>query len=223
MKQWQNLTDMFKENDIRDEMVKKYKNTVLGIVLDDDKTVYMNFVGYDNENLFCFVNELGLKSKLALDTLFQIFIPNPEKGLYNSKDGILFFERKPLRQWKRGLNKDNANIICLERQVMYNEIIGKGWTNQFEKYWQYVTQKDNNEPISLNRALDLCKTDANSWAINRTYGVMAHPSKPEGFILMHHNHHVGEIVDNEILVENKIFKQEILDTQTSWCPNYKVI
>lgn len=224
MKQWQKLTDMFKSADVKEEMSKKYRNTILGITLEDDKTVFMTFTGY-NDNFFCFSSKEGQQIKLSEETLFEVFIPNPEKGLYNSQYGVIFFKRKPIRQWKRGLNKDNAEIVNLERALRTEDQLGIEGTNQFDSYWDSVTNQQQNEPVSLDVALTIIteSTTTHSWAINRTYGVMAHPQKPEGFILLHHMFHVGEIVGNEILVANKIFKQEILDTQAEWCPNYKVI
>lgn len=224
MKQWQNLTDMFKIADVKDEMHKKYKNTILGITLDDNKTIFMIFIGYDDNGYFCFKDLSGRETKLAEDTHFQVFIPNPEKGLYNSPNGLLFFQRKPLRQWKRGLNKENASIHNIEKALRNENMIGIGGSNYFDSYWPYVTSTQDNASTTLDVALTMCTEESyNSYAINRTYGIVAHPQKPEGFILLHHTFHVGEVVGNEILVANKIFKQEILDTQAEWCHNYKVI
>jgi len=81
MKQWQNLTDMLKNQDVFDEMSKKYKNTILGIKT-NVKSIYATFIG--NDDMFVFRDEHGQQLKIADNTDMEIFIPNPEKGLYNT-------------------------------------------------------------------------------------------------------------------------------------------
>ena len=50
MRPWQDLTDMFNDEDIIVEMKKKYYNTYLGITTEDKKTFYGKYVGFTGGN-----------------------------------------------------------------------------------------------------------------------------------------------------------------------------
>jgi len=147
MKQWQNLTDMFKDDDdVSDEMIKKYKNTVLGIKI-PTVTVFATFVGFADNGMFLFKTKEQHTIKLSNDTEAEIFIPNPEKGLYNSPKGALFFQRHPKRQWKRGLNGENTQIFNVHIDFLPNTMIGGG--NSFAYNWPFVLEEEGTKLWSM--------------------------------------------------------------------------
>ena len=220
MKQWQNLTDMFKDDDdVSEEMIKKYKNTILGIKT-PTVTVFATFVGFADNGMFLFKTKEQHTIKLSKDTEAEIFIPNPEKGLYNSPKGALFFQRHPKRQWKRGLNGENTQIFSVHIDFIPNTMLGNG--NSFNYNWPFVLEEEGTKLLSMEEAKKQADS-VGSAAINRTYGLVAHPTEQSGYVLLHNRYQIGVVQDNKIKIENNIFRQEVLDTQKSWCPNYEVL
>jgi len=214
MKQWQKLTDMIGFGDIVDEMTKKYKGTILG-VNQGTKCIYGRYNQYSpDEKVFRFRDKHNNNFHLVSDTDTEVFIPSPEKGLYNTmENGAVYFMRNPMRQWKRGLNDQNTLLYAVNKHCTYGAI------NVFDSFWDYVV-----EPLpdlAIKDALKIASNDGSA-AINRTYGVVAHPSKDSGFVLLHHLYQIGEINDEKITVLNPIFRQEIMDTKNDWCPNHYV-
>jgi hypothetical protein len=215
MKQWQNLTNMLQNDEVIEEMIKKYRNSVLGIKKPNDSVFYAQYNHYKG-GFFNFTMSNGDQIQIHSDTDMELFIPNPEKGLYNTRVGAVFFCRNPLRQWKRGLTRENVNMMEVNHSVM-----GRPYTNIFDHIWDEVLNWGDNT-LSVPEAL-LLASENGSAAINKTYGVVAHPRYDDGFILMHNQFIIGEIDEKTILIRNPIFKQEILDTQTNWCPTHKIL
>jgi len=217
MKQWQNLTDMLTNQDVFDEMSKKYKNTILGIKT-NVKSIYATFIG--NDDMFVFRDEHGQQLKIADNTDMEIFIPNPEKGLYNTPYGAMMYQRNPKRQWKRGLNAENVQVFSINLSVTHRGR-PQANTNKFDIAWSHILPEETNQPITMAEALERAK-ERGSAAINRTYGVVLHPKEPDGFVLLHHRYQIGTVRDGVIKVLNNIFRQEVLDTCNQWCPTYEV-
>ncbi|NTV78939.1 MAG: hypothetical protein HGA25_07375, partial [Clostridiales bacterium] len=180
MKNWQNLTDMSDDLNIIDEMIKKYKNTILGI-RHNNKTHYAKYDGYNSKTqMFGFTMKNGDNISVAKDTDTEIFIPNPEKGLYNTQQGAIFFCRNPLRQWKRGLCDANVILISINKRNLSNPWMFK--TNTFAESWEDVLiESEYPGNIYLDNALEIANI-VGSAAINRTYGVVLHPTNSTGYV-----------------------------------------
>lgn len=219
MKQWQKLTDMVNNTDIVDEMIKKYKNTILGIRTPTN-SIYAYYIGTNNDGMFLFRDHNEQHLKIAKNTDMEIFIPNPEKGLYNTKYGAVMYQRNPKRQWKRGLNSENVQAFTIVQTITHR---GRpsAQQNKFDIVWNDILTNEN-DSILMSNAKEIAD-DLGSAAINRTYGIVLHPTEKFGYILMHHKYQIGIIENNKIRIMNKIFRQEVLDTQNQWCPTYEVL
>ena len=115
---------MFTNEDIVNEMTKKYRETWLK--LDYDGKSLLAFYRYYDNGYHYFRDETGGELRLAMDTDADISIFMPRRGLYNTKVGVVFFVRNPFRQYRRGISKDSASATrlyyILSGHEVYNEL-----------------------------------------------------------------------------------------------------
>jgi len=223
MKPWQRLTDIIGDHNIIDEMSKKYKNTVLGVT---DPTAKMYkpsygwYVGISNDGAYHKMrNKNGDSYQLSVDTEYEVFIPDPPRGMYNTSHGVAQFYRKPFRQHKRGLGEGTAQI-----QMLSSVIIPEMGGNYLEQLvFDVLEEADVNEKFSLseNRTWELIHNKGEI-ALDRTFVVALHAHKAEGYQLYYETHLIGEVTKDKILLGNPAFLQEVLDTRKTWCPNHTV-
>jgi len=220
MKPWQRLTDIFGQDQIVEEMYKKYRGTVLGISDPDDptfKTVYGYYNGInDNGDFHILRDRKGNKMQLSVNTHYEVFIPDPPRGMYNTKMGAVLFYRKPFRQHKRGLGDGTAMIELLD-----NTIRKSGVKNWFESHIFEVLDGMKSRTIALVDAFKYADTYGSS-AITRDFALSLHTVKPTGYHLYYENRLIGDITENTIILGNDLFYQEIIDNQDTWCPNHYV-
>jgi len=220
MKPWQRLTDIFGLHQIAEEMSKKYKGTILGIDDPEDptfKTVYGYYQGINNDgNFHLLKDKQGNKIQLSIDTNFEVFIPDPQRGMYNTTKGAVLFYRKPFRQHKRGLGEGTAMIETLESTIIKN-----GLNNWFETYIYDVLEGMKYRTIDLVDAFKHTDTYGSS-AITRNFAMSLHTVKPTGYNLYYENRLIGDITEDTILLGDDLFYQEIIDSKDTWCPNHKV-
>ena len=149
MKPWQRLTDIFGQHQITEEMSKKYKGTILGISDPEDptfKTVYGYYSGINNTGDFHILKDKeGNRIQLSVDTNFEVFIPDPPRGMYNTTKGAILFYREPFRQHKRGLGIGTAMIETLESTITTKGV----HINWFETYIYDVLKEMKYRTIDL--------------------------------------------------------------------------
>lgn len=220
MKPWQRLTDIFGQHQIVEEMSKKYRGTVLGISDPEDqtfKTVYGYYYGINDTNDFHILRDKeGNRMLLSVDTNFEVFIPDPPRGMYNTKNGAVLFYRKPFRQHKRGLGDGTAMIELLDNTIHKDKT--RSW---FDSYIYDVLEGTKYRTIPLTEAFK--HTDeCGSSAITRNFAMSLHTIKPIGYHLYYENRLIGDINEDTITLGDDLFYQEIIDSQHTWCPNHKV-
>jgi len=218
MKPWQRLTDIIGDLAIIDEMSKKYRNTILGISNPEDKTYrpkYAWYSGINNDQTYHMLKDKdGNKIQLATHTDYEVFIPDPPRGMYNTKCGAVLFYRKPFRQHKRGLGDGTAAVERLDQVV-----IGNLPRNYFESYIFDVLEDSLNRRIPLDHAFQLAQ-DKGTAAVTRTFAIALSTSSPHGYDLYYENYLIGRMDDKHVTVCNPVFYQEVLDTQHEWCPDH---
>lgn len=120
------------------------------------------------------------------DITFE-FIP-VDRGWFNTNNGTaLFLYRCPARQWKRGISNSNTEIIDFNNrcQEVNYKVLHSIFNEDFVK---------NNYPKELKVG-----------ALSKHFCF-----NPKGLLLLY-NSAIGNIKDNTIVVNNKLFLQEIID------------
>jgi hypothetical protein len=216
MKLWQKLTDLFDNQGVQQEMLKRYKDTILSIVV-GSKVVYGMYRGMNDENMHLFRDANHNTILLADDTEYDVFVPRFTPGAYNTEKGVVFVTTNPARQWKRGLCSNNTEIIPL--QCSFSNTLR---ANQFSQHIYEVLDESKQRFVSLDEARDKA-TEIGSYAINREFSVCLNPVEDTDTLYLFYKHCIiGTVDGNTITLLNPVFKQEVLDTQRSWCPNYGV-
>lgn len=212
MKPWQDLTDLFEDNQVIQEMQKKYKKTILGVIY-NGKTSYASYQHYDQYHVFALPS--GAKFQLANDTEATVFIPELSRGLYNTTNGAVLVTQVPRRQWRRGLTSDTHRIVTLKELIW-----GLGYEqNAFNEYVYEVLEQKYNHIPNVEQAMMFCNTHG-SCALTKDFAIALDCVKEAGCNLYYHDCLVGDIDSNKITVRNNIFIQEILDTKQQWCPKH---
>lgn len=209
MKTWQNLTHMMTDMDCAQEMKKKFHGTIMGIkTTPKSKPVYCKYMGYNGEMKHHFYTKDEEKIVLNQDTDVEVFIPDPRRGLYNTKHGVVSFCRLPYRQHKRGLYEETASVVQLKNFVMNGGLVNM---NHFMAYIYDILDNELQEECSLIEGIGRIKL--NSWAINRDFCVTLSHLHETGFSLFYHNAYIGQInPDNQtIKIDSDLFKQELYD------------
>jgi len=220
MKPWQRLTDIKGDANILDEMYKKYKGTILGISDPEDPTFtpkYAYYTGVSNDHDYHYLkDQTGNNISLSVDTNYEVFIPDPPRGMYNTTNGAVLFYRKPFRQHKRGLGEGTAAIERLHNLVTIGQT-----KNHFEAYIFDVLYDQQIRGRTLEKCFELAN-EFGSAAVNREFAISLHTQNTTGYQLYYENRLLGDITKDEILLGNSLFYQEIIDRQHTWCPNHKV-
>lgn len=212
MKTWQDLTDMFKPEDVNPEMVKKYKNTYLGI-RSNNGVAYGKYVGYSGDKHH-FIDSNGVSLILDNDTQASVYIPTLTSGLYNTNIGVVYVSRNPFRQYRRGLCSDNVRCCPLINVIQYNE------SNYFDSVmWDIFNEVPLN---NLHKAYEVLQYKPNV-AVNRDFAIQRHHNKQDGHALFFKTSYIGDFTEDKIVVRNTVFLQEVVDSQHLWCPNHTIV
>lgn len=220
---WSNLTDLFNDNDIVNEMSKKYRNTVLALKKDKRET-YATYKGFEGFHEFRDENDVALR--LAVNTDCQVTIPIIQRGLYNTKTGAVFASRIPYRQYRKGLSKESIQICTLSDFAFRNGAFnGNQPVNRFGiLIFDVLNRKDIT--YKLEEALQML-SKYGSVAMTRDFGIaLPHTDMVGDVALWMGCYHIGAIdtKSKTIHVINTVFHQEVLDSMHTWCnQEYKVI
>lgn len=217
MKPWQDLTDMFTDSEMIDEMSKKYKNTYLRIINDGVSSLAL-YCGFDDDGFHRFKDRHGSILKIKHETEVQIKLWNPRRGLYNTSNGVVVFTRSPFRQFRRGINHESGKIHTLQRYIL-----GAGHANLLNDLIYELFSARNDRTTPLAEAIEKVQK-TNEWAINREFAVTLNhlTTDPERYSLFYEQYYIGYVKGKEIFLEAPEFTQEILDTQAEWAPDYIV-
>lgn len=216
---WQNLTDMFTEVKQAEEMVKKFRNTILEIQYQGVTTYgkYLgNFIGEDKSMMHKLCTKENHDIILSSTTEAEVYIPNPKRGLYNTPKGAVSFKRLPFRQHRRGLCQDTAEInpINIKLSTIFQD-------NEFERFIYDVLNSANQRFLNYKAATEIANK-VGSAAMNREFGICLHPNKEAGYILLYEDDIIGDIDDSTISIKNKTFTQEVLEAKLEWAPNHTI-
>lgn len=221
MKPWHALTHFEKDADVLPEMVKKYKNTILRIIY-GEKTTYAYYRGYSQEGKHIFNASLGLGHPditLAHDTDCFIDIPQFVKGYRQLGAHACYLQRKPFRQFRKGLCSDNTQIQSLYTKLYY------GTDNEFGKHIIEALAA----PIpntTITEGIKFLQQGARTYALTLDFAISHNHYEvdPDSFSLFFGFDFVGFVntKTKTIKVVNEVFIQEIVDTQHELCPDYKL-
>ena len=211
---WQNLTDLTSNDAVCTEMVKKFKNTFLGISNGESK-IYAYFTGVEFP-YYHFKDAYNSNVRLTDDTSYEIFIPTIQRGLYNcvsSKTGMetgaFYVQRNPLRQWKRGVSYENHRATELSRNIMHMPT-----GNQFnDVFYSLMSPKYYDLFAALNRV-----SKFGTVAMTHEFGITLSPQNNKDIHLVYHENIIGDIKDGVVIIKNPIYYQEAMDTREEWCP-----
>ena len=213
---WKNLTDMFTNEDIVNEMTKKYRETWLK--LDYDGKSLLAFYRYYENGYHYFKDETGGELRLSMDTDADIGIFMPRRGLYNTKVGVVFFVRNPYRQYRRGISKDSASVTrlyyILSGHAVYNELPYHIWD---------IAKRELQTPMTLDQGLQVLKEKADV-ALSREFAISLNhlTDDTNTFSLFYEDTYIGKIKDNKISIITPVFYQEVVDNSHIWGSNYNV-
>lgn len=221
MKPWQNLTHFENPNDIANEMVKKYRNTILRIVY-GERTIYAWYKGYTPEGTHIFnqgVNNTAPNITLTQDTDCLVEIPQFEKGYRQIDEHAYYIKRLPYRQFRKGLNSENTHINSLFWCLFYGN----------DNYFQDTILQMLEAPIpdaNVDAGIQALQTGAKTYALSLDFAISHNHAEvdPKSFSLFFGFDFVGFVYPETktIKVANEIFMQEIVDNKQALCPDYKL-
>jgi len=222
---WQKLTNLTGSEDVKQEMSKKYRNTILKLVTSNKKTFYAKYSGVTRNGLHLFHDLHDNEIKIAPDTDVDVRIWYPKRGLYNIEyNGInrfVYFSRTANRQYRRGINQDNSRLYDpLHRLFEFQpDIFGIQQLKQIADNTREYRHLDEVLPKLLD-------PDNNTvgYAFNNRWGVSGPVTANKDMChLWLHQYIVADIQDNNITFENPIFIQELLDEKgTNWFGGYHI-
>lgn len=212
---WNDLTDAIGKDMAVSEMNKKYLNTYLSLIGKDGKKIIVQYLGhYTDDDTHHFADALNTKIKLKHDTKYQLVCEFPERRLFNSGKLALEFVRKPTRQYKRGICKDNCQIYSPVRRMWSGD--GYAWTiktledalsPEYPTCTEAITKLDRKEVVSVALSPKFMMS------LSFTY-------IPE-YYLFYSNVVIGSFKDGVFKIHHKLFNQEVLDNIDIFKP-YKV-
>ena len=223
MRPWQDLTDMFNDEDIIVEMKKKYYNTYLGITTEDKKTFYGKYVGFTGGN-HNFLDKYGVVISVGMETYKKVFIPKLDKQLANNNAGRAFVVlRNPYRQNRRGISTDSHYIDALTSSAVEDVHKMTGINNLDQVIFDILENKDKFQ--TLETAIDICDRE-DSCAISTNFAVMLNAMNEDAlcYVICLYNLPIA-ILDTKsktISCFVKEFSQEILDNKHLF-PNYHMV
>lgn len=200
---WNDLTDAIGKEMAISEMSKKYLNTYLTLIKPDGKPIIVLYTGYENDGHW-FTDPLNTKIKLKHDTTYRLVCEFPERRLFNHKGQALEFVRRPNRQNKRGICKDNAMIYSPVRKLFGGD--NHNWTIHTitdALYPEYPSFEEAIKLLSANQAISV--------AISPKFAITHSITKHSYYYLFYSNILIGYMNADTIHIKHSLFKQEVLD------------
>lgn len=206
MRNWQNLTALFEEGEVNDEMRKKYQGSILGIRTPSNKTVYATYDRY-REGFHVFRDREGGVLKLAPETECEVFIAFPEKGLYNTPTGMVYFRRLPYRQYRKGITEENSYLS----DVLIDVLTGNRSGNAVMQRIKHVLECQY--PPHIDAAIEML-TALPSVALDRSFGISLPYTEGETTPFVYFlNNVIGFIRGTDVVIKNPVFFQEAIDSR----------
>ena len=209
---WNELTDSFNKDMAIDEMRKKYENTYLILIKEDGTetlVMYKNF----HDGFHYFKDDLNIDIKLRHETKTRIVCTFPERRLFNADKLALEFIRRPLRQYKRGICKENVSIYSPIRYLWGQE--NHPWTPKTIQQALYpvypASAKEAIEKLNNKECVSIALNDKFMLSLSITHGYT-------GFYLWYCNKCIGTFHNDVFKIEHKLFTQEVLDNVTLFKP-----
>lgn len=165
--------------------------------------VYMEEVG-DTYTTFVDENRSVYKANVDTGVIFE-FIPISKK-LFTHNDGLYLVQRKPARQWTRGITSSNTSI----------EVVGVG--NGRALSFEFVEAAFASEPENVLQNVNALENRLRKTvALSNTFGVI-------GTELYVYAELIGSFIPErkEIVLDTPIFRQELLDLVQRLGIPYKV-
>lgn len=212
---WNNLTDAFNRDMAIDEMTKKYLNTYIVFISESGAESVVYYKGWIDER-HVFEDAYGTVIKLKHETNQQIVCKFPERRLFNHQGVALEFQRRPNRQFRRGICKDNVAIYSPVRRLFSSDV--HPWTSKtLESALNPTYPKNCEEAINI-----LNNKQVLSVAVNDKFLLSQSLDRsPKRYHLFYQCSLIGYYQDGVFKIEHKLFAQEVLDNLNIFKP-YKV-
>lgn len=205
---WQNLTDAIGKGMSIDEMGKKYLNTYLVLITPKQEHLMVQYKGYQ-DGYHILKDENDMTIRLSDNTEANIVCMFPERQLFNYNKVALEFVRLPLRQYKRGICKENITIYSPVRQLLdgrvYNWSIKTLKAALFPEYpenCEQAIQKLLNKEVLSIALNDSFMLSQNFTSLNKTKTL---------FYLWFKNKVIGFFTKDTFHIKHSLFHQEVLD------------
>ncbi len=209
---WNELTDSFNKDMAIDEMRKKYENTYLILIKEDGTETVVMYKQF-HDNFHYFKDELNIDIKLRHETKTRIVCAFPERRLFNTDNLALEFIRRPVRQYKRGICKENVSIYSPIRHLWGQE--NHLWTLKTVQQALYpvypASAKEAIEKLNNKKCVSIALNDKFMLSLSITRGY-------NGFYLWYCNKCIGTFQKDVFKIEHKLFTQEVLDNITLFKP-----
>jgi hypothetical protein len=159
--------------------------------------VYLEQV-VDNQLRFKDVDGTPYRANADTEVFFE-FVPL-KKGLYNrvKDDDVICVQRRPQRQWQRGVTDNNTNIISLRERAKSSMNVGGAVGVSFEFLQEILKDREVQAQASFFAG------ERKNVALNRNFAIIG--GKVFVFTLQ-----IGTYKDREITLKDAMFAQEIAD------------
>jgi hypothetical protein len=219
---WQKLTDLTDRNQANEEMVKKFKDTIVRLVI-GGKNFYCLYRGYGANGNHHFNDEVEGKIELHEFTEYTVETIALQPGFYPTSVNLaLYAEPLPNRQWKKGLCRGNTYINHVSA-MLYST----SWQNSFQHLWiELVKNLDRTETYSIAQAVQQLEQKKQfSHYLDRNFALCLNNTEETKYCLMFLTSKVANIdhIKKEILMIDNTFLQEVLDNRALWLGDYGVI
>lgn len=209
---WNELTDSFNKDMAIDEMRKKYENTYLILIKEDGTETIVMYKQF-HDGFHYFKDELNVDIKLRHETKARIVCAFPERRLFNTNKLALEFIRRPIRQYKRGICKENVSIYSPIRHLWGQD--NHPWTPKTIQQALYpvypASAKEAIEKLNNKECVSIALNDKFMLSLSITHGY-------NGFYLWYCNKCIGTFQKDVFKIEHKLFTQEVLDNITLFKP-----
>lgn len=209
---WNDLTDAFNKDMAVSEMAKKYNDTLLLIEKTDGSELLAWYKGF-NEGYHWFKDELGTNLRLRHETSSKVTCRFPERCLFNHDHMALEFIRKPNRQNRRGICKDNVSIYSPISRIWHSDPYP--WTIATIRdalYPQYPSCCE--EAIKRLDSGDMC-----SIALNQKFMISKSFTKtPNEYYLFYSSVVIGCYIGGTFHIKHSLFTQEVMDNLQLFTP-----
>lgn len=209
MANWLDLTDSFSNEMQISEMEKKYNGCFLFLKDPKERLFLVQYKGWDG-NCHLFKDEHGATLAVRHETEYEVLCMHPEKKVFNHKDRVLISYSLPLRQYKRGICRDNLMIANPTRQLWEDKNLLSIETLHSAFFNRYYTLEEMLILLQEKKIL--------SGAISSKFSfAQSHTNKP-GFYLWFYDIPIGYLEKNVVEILHPMFEQEIQENKDLFVP-----